>query len=250
MICQQLTSLLGFDCSPLTESGNVVLVSTPFRFDDGDAVPVFAEIVSDQIRFFDDGHTLMHFIGRGIRIDNKKHASFLSTAAQKNGASFTEAGEIEIWASVNEAPAAFSKYVASLLALTSWERDQRGIGTDAVLFVEEVAMALHAWKPGKLIEIDPQFEGISGRGYRLDFMIDGEAIVATGAHPNAVSSVLHKLIDIRGRLDNSEMPLMVVIDDRVDPDAARREAMIIQRVATVMPVTSLEAKRGNSLRVH
>jgi Domain of unknown function DUF1828 len=249
MICQQLTNILGFDCSPLTDSGDVVLISTPFTFDDGDSLPVFAEQLNGQIRFFDDGQTLMHFIGRGVRIENKKHATFLSTATSKNGTTFTDDGQVEIWSPIERAAEAFSKYLSSMIALSSWERDQQGTDTDAVLFVEEVAMALRAWKPTAQIVLEPSFEGISGRPYRLDFLFEGQAVAVTGAHPNSVSAVLHRLIDIHSRIANSEQKFLVIIDDRNDPDSANREALIVQSVAMVMPFTALEAKSRTGLAV-
>ena len=250
MICQQLSTLLGFDCSPLTESGNVALVSTPFKFDDGDALPVFAELINGQIRFFDDGHTLMHFIGRGVRIENKKHATFLASTATKNGTAFTDQGEVEIWAPSDSAAEAFNKYISSLIALSAWEREQRGADTDVSLFVEEVAMALRAWKPQADITLEPPFEGVSGRTYKLDFLLDGLAVTVASAHPNSVSAVLHKLVDIHGRLATTGAKFLVVIDDRTDPDSAAREALIVQSVATVMPFTALEASAQASVVTH
>ena len=250
MICQQLTAILGFCCSPLTESGDIVHISTPFNFDDGDALPVFAELTNGQIRFFDDGHTLMHFIGRGMRIENKRHASFLLTTASKNGAVFTDQGEIETWASVGNAAEAFGRYLSSMIALSAWEREQRDVKTDISLFVEEVEMALRAWKPHAAITLEPPFEGISGRYYKLDFLVDGEAVEVTGTHPNSIGSLLHKLVDIHGRIANSDANFLVVIDDRHDAHAAKREALVLQSVATVISFTALEARAQSSVASH
>ncbi len=250
MICQNLSKLLGFDCSPLTDGGDVALVSTPFRFDDGDAIPVFVETTHEQVRFFDDGGALMHFIGRGIRIDNRKQATFLINAAAKNGATFSDEGEIEAWASLDKANEAFAKYMASMLELASWERDQRGSNTDTSLFVDEVALALRAWKPAADITVGPPFNGVSGRAYKLDFLVDGKAVIATGAHPNSVSSVLHKLVDIHGLLSNSDTPFLVVIDDRSDPEAAERESKVVQSVASTMKFTDLESHAQTSAATH
>jgi hypothetical protein len=250
MICQQLNTLLGFDCSPFSESGEVVLVSTPFKFDDGDSVPVFAEQIAGQIRFFDDGQTLMHFIGRGVRIENKKQASFLINTAAKNGAAFTDQGEIEVWAPLEQAQTAFAKYVSTLIALTVWEADQKGSNTDASLFVEEVAMALRAWKPKAVIELEQPFVGISGRTYKVDFVVDGAPIVVTGTHPNSVGSILHKLVDIRGLIENMDTQFTVVIDDRADPEGAKKESLIVQSLGTVFPFTALEALAPTSSAAH
>lgn len=240
MICQHLSQLLGFDCHSLTEGGDVALVSTPFKFDDGDAIPVFVENVHGQVRFFDDGGALMHFIGRGVRIESKKQATFLVNAAARNGAVFSDGGDIEAWASLDRAHEAFAKFLASMLDLAAWERDQRGASTDTSLFIEEVALALRAWQPNASITVGPPFLGVSGKTHKLDFLVDGKGVVATGTHPNAVSAMLHKLVDIRGLIANANTPFLIVIDDRVDPDAAERESKVVQAVASAMKFTDLE----------
>lgn len=244
MICDNLSKSLGFDCSPVTEAGNIVLVSTPFRFDDGDTVPVFAEQIGEVTRFFDDGQTLMHFIGRGMRLDNAKNTRFLRNAAKEHGANFTDDGEIEMWASASDTSHAFGCFMKSLLQIVAWEREQRGSATDETEFVEQVAMALRAWKPQAPLTEGPVFEGVSGKNYALDFSFDGDGVIATSPHPNAASSALHKLVDIHGLLANESSKFLVVIDDRFDPDAATREAKVMQVVATVIPFTALESKVG------
>jgi hypothetical protein len=240
MICDQLTTLLGFSCFPLSEGGEIALVQTPFKFQDGDALPVFVEVLSSQVRFFDDGATLRHFLGRGVRVETKKHAAFLANHAMKHGAAFTESGEIEAWAPLDKASTAFSAFLSSLLALTAWEKDQEGLDTDTSVFVEEVAMALRAWKPQASIALDPPFTGISGRTYKLDFLLDGRPVAVTGAHANSVSALLHRLIDIHGRPSNDGFQPLVIIDDRMDPRAADREASIMQNVSTVIPFSTLQ----------
>lgn len=239
MTCEQLSTLLGFDCLPLCDEGSVALVHTPFKFEDGDALPVFVEAVDGQVRFFDDGATLRHFIGRGVRIENRKHAAFLVNISAKHGAAFTESGEIEAWSSIKEAGHAFSAYLSSMLAVAAWEKEQQGQDTDTSIFVEEVAMALREWKPYSSIAIDPEFEGVSGRKYKLEFLLDGQPVAVTGAHANSVSALLHRLLDIHGRPTNSNFKPLVIIDDRTDPEAAKRESSIIQNVSTVMPFTAL-----------
>lgn len=249
-ICQNFSTLLGFDCSALSEAGDLALVSTPFKFDDGDAIPVFVETTHGQVRFFDDGGALMHFIGRGIRIENRKQATFLINAAARNGAFFSDAGEIEAWASLDKASEAFAKYLASMLDLASWEREQRGVNTDTSFFIEEVALALRAWKPGADITVGAPFSGVSGRSYKLDFLVDGRAVIATGAHPNSVSSVLHKLVDIHGLILNADTQFLVVIDDRADPEAAEKESKVVQSVASTMKFTDLESQAQRSVATH
>jgi len=240
MICDHLSSLLGLDCSPISDDGNVALIATPFTFDDGDSVPIYVQHVNGQLRFFDDGGVLLHLMGRGMNFEDGRRSKFIKTAAEPHGVSLSDSGELEVWAPIEKAPPAFAGYLSTLLAVTSWERDQRGVGTDMIMLIDEVEMCLRAWKPKAELVAGPEFEGISGQSYKMDFLFDGEPILATSAHPNSVSSAIKKLLDIRGSNANSGLSVLVVIDDRADHQAAMKDSLIIQTVAKVMPFTRLE----------
>ncbi len=240
MICDQLTSLLGFDCLPLSEDGSVAKIDAPFIFDDGDALPIYVQKISDKVRFFDDGGVILHFLGRGMKFDDARKSKFIKNAAEPHGVVLTNAGELEIWASVEKAPQTFAKYMTTLLSLVAWERDQRGVNVDVTLLVDEVAMYLKAWKPMALITREPEYVGISGQTYKLDLNFDGQGVVATSAHPNSVSASIKKLLDIRSSPHNINVDLMVVIDDRQDRESAAKDSLVIQNVAKVMQLSSLE----------
>lgn len=241
MICDQLTSLIGFECCPLTAAGDVALISTPFQFQDGEGIPVYVELANGQVRFFDDGGTILHFLGRGVRLDDKRRMKWLVSAAESNGAQLTDTGEVEVWSSVTEASVAFAKYVAAMMAVSAWERDQEGVAVDTALFVDEVVMALRANNPRAEFDLDPPpLTGVSGQVHKFDLTFDGHPVIATSPHPNAVSANLRKMVDVRGLVANTETSFLVVIDDRVDPDAADREARVLQAVSRVVPFRSLE----------
>ena len=246
MICANISELLGIDCMPVNEECTIARLDSPFAFDDGDGVPIYVEAVNGQIRFFDDGGTMMHFLGRGIILDDGRKTRFIKSAVEPNGVSFTEDGDIEVWASAEQAPAAFASYVAALLNIVSWERDQRGASTDTALLVDEVAMYLRAWKPTAELVVGPEYIGVSRQVHRLDFKFDGQGVLATSAHAQAVSASLKKLLDIRGG-GEGDAGLLVVIDDRFDKERAKREGLIIQTVASVLPFTRLaQNARGPS----
>jgi hypothetical protein len=240
MICAQLTTLLGFDCTPLDDSGALALVSTPFRFADGDAVPVYVELSNGQVRFFDDGHTFMHFLGRGVRLEDGRHTRFLTTAVQAHGSTFTDQGDVEAWAPEAEAADAFGRYIATMLEVCRWEAEQEGASTDVTMLVDEVATALRAWKPDATITENPEFTGISGKAHRLDFLFDGQGVAVATPHPRSASAVLRRLVDLRAAHENAALPLLVVVDDRADPEGAKRETAILQNVAKVLPFGALE----------
>lgn len=247
MICTQLTSLLGLACHPLDDAGNVVMIETPFCFNDGDAMPVFVEHAGEQVRFFDDGAVYLHFRSRGIALSTATQTRFIKTAAQAHGAFFTESGEVEVWSRADAASEGFARYIATLMDLARWESEHTGISIDAELLVEEVAHCLAAWKKEAHITRNPLVTGITGRVYTLDFDLDGTMVLVVGSHHSTTSAALHKLVDIRSLPANAKLKTLVVLDNRQDEQAAKRESMVLNGASPVMDMTVLQQHAGMSL---
>lgn len=246
MICDELSTLLGIDCLPISDDGSIARIESPFAFDDGDSLPIYVQTFNGQLRFFDDGGVLMHFVGRGMNFDDGRKSRFVRAAAEVNGAVLTESGDVEVWAPIETAPIAFAAYIATLLHISSWEREQRGTNVDTTVLIDEVAMCLRAWKPEAELIPEPEFNGISTQRHKLDFLFDGQGVLATSPHPNSVSAAIRKLLDIRSESQNAGVSLLVVIDDRDDDEAADREGRVLQAVAKVLPFSNLEKNATRS----
>jgi len=240
MICSKISEMIGFECHPLSDDGSVAMIDTPFVFSDGDGVPVFVEKVAGQVRFFDDGNVILHFRGRGVTLEDHRQTRFLKSLAESNGVRLNDMGELEIFAKADDAPAAFAKYISTILAVCSWEVDQHGVSTDTSLFLDEVTMCLRAWKPGASFGDGKEYAGVSGHKYKMDLDFDGRAVLAIGTHPATVSSAAKKLLDIGAATANEKLDVLVVIDDRHDAEAAKSEALILDSVATTLMMTRLE----------
>jgi hypothetical protein len=247
MICSSISDMIGFICHPLTDDGSVAMIDTPFAFPDGDEIPVFVEKISNQVRFFDDGGVIMHLLGRGVSLGDQRKTRFIKNLAEPNGVSLTDLGELEIWAKSEDAPIAFAKYMSTMLALSNWELDQNGASTDASLFLDEVAMCLRAWKSSAELCDGEEIAGVSGHVYKMDFQFDGGAVLAIGTHPASVNSAAKKLLDIRAATQNDGLKVLLVIDDRRDPDAARSEGLVLDSVSNVMMMTKLQ--RSSRMRI-
>lgn len=240
MICTKISDLIGFVCHPLTEDGSIAMIDTPFSFPDGDDVPVFVEKFGKQVRFFDDGGVIFHLLGRGLSFDDHRKTRFIKSLAEPNGIVLNEIGELEIWSAELDAPAAFAKYMATMLALVRWEGEQNGVATDLTLLIDEVEMYLRAWKSTAPLVTHPEYIGVSGQVYTLDFNFDGSAVIAIGTHAATVSAAAKKLLDIRAESSNEGLKILVVIDDRADAEAARREGLILDSVGSVLMMSRLE----------
>ena len=241
MLCEQLTSVLGLQCHCLDEDQRVFKIETPFRFLDGDHIPVYIEVVGQQYRFFDDGAACMHFLGLNLSSGNQ--IKFLKNAAKTHGACLTADGEIELWAHANDTGQAFARYVSTLMELVRWESERKKTSHDAELFVDEVAQCLRAWKRVD-IHAHPKITGITGREHVLDLEMAGTLVLAVSAHHQSTSAALHKLVDIKGLPDNQHVKTLVVIDDRQDPLLAKSEGLLLSSVSAVIHMGQLQAHAG------
>ena len=238
MICHRISETLGLTCHPLTDDGLVAMLDSPFKYPDGDEVPIFIEKLGPQIRFFDDGGAILHLLGRGISLDGHRKTKFIRNLTEPFQVGLNEKGELEIWSTETDAPAAFANYISAMLSLAKWEGDQVGVSTDLSLFLDEVAICLQAWKPGSVITTAPEYQGISGHLYRLDFAVDRDAVLAITPHHAPVSSAAKKLPDIRAVEAHAKLKIIVVVDDRQERDAARREGLVLESVASVMMMSA------------
>lgn len=238
-LCAQMSGLTGIACHPLNDDGSVAMLQTPFKFADGDSIPVFVEKIGGQIRFFDDGNVLLHFAGRGVQLKNQRNVKFIKNAGEPHGVKLSGAGELEIYSAEASASDAFASYISTLNELASWEREQQGVASDLTLLIEEVEMCLRALSPAG-VHRAPEFAGISGQHYKLDFDFDGRAVIAITPHKATVSSAIRKLLDIRSRSSNQPFDPIIVLDDRRDKEAAKAEGQVLNAVGSVWPMTSLE----------
>jgi hypothetical protein len=240
MICSSISEMIGFQCHPLTDDGSVAMIDTPFAFSDGDEIPVYVEKRAHQVRFFDDGGTILHLLGRGVSLDDHRKTRFIKNLAGPHGVSLTDLGELEILARQEDAPKAFAKYLAAMLALSSWEADQSGVSTDTSLYLDEVAIYLRAWKSEAAFSDGQEYIGVSGHVYKMDFQFDGRAVLAIGTHPATVSSTAKKLLDIRAATQNDDLRILLIVDDRRDADAAKSDGLIFDSLSNVMMMTQLQ----------
>lgn len=241
-ICQNIASLVGITCYPLSEDGSIAMLDTSFKFADGDDAPVFVEKAGGMIRFFDDGGVLLHFAARGLKLDSQRNAKFIKNAGEPYGVKLNSDGELEIWDHERNAPDAFAKYVSTLNALTHWEREQKGTSSDLSILIEEVEMCLRAIRPDTPPTPRPEYVGISGQTYHLDFDFEGKAVIAISPHKATVSSAIRKILDIRSSPNNIGFQVLIVLDDRVDKESAKNEGKVLNAVGNVWPMTRLEQK--------
>jgi hypothetical protein len=242
MNCGGLQELVGMHCNQI---GNAIEVVTPFTFYDGDSIELFAKSYETQILFFDDGFTLHHLHDAGIRIaNNKKRWSPIKEIAGNYGVSLSEDGVLETLCSSANPSQGFARMVSALLGIASWEREQAGVEIDTAWLIDEVAIHLKAWKPNAAFVEKPKVRGFSGRVITFDFEFDGQYIDAIGPHSASTGAALRKVVDLNSNPNHEKKEVLVIVDDRQQPELAKQEMGIIGRVASTWSVSSLIAKSG------
>lgn len=231
MICSNLHNLTGFACHPIDEQGSLAQIVTPFCFADGDPFPVYVETFSNDVhRFFDDGLTLLHFLGRGMKFESGHKLRFLSNIASKHGATLNQDGVLELLSKASHPSEAFARYISCLVAITTWEEEHQGVDADGSAFATMVAHALMHLHPGQELQQRPGYLGSSGKRHELDFKIDGTGYVAVKPAPQSAAPALYKLVDITNRESNALESLAVVVDDRFDKGAAKSTQQVFRGI--------------------
>lgn len=241
MICDHLANLLGMNCMPLDEAGTVALIETPFRFDDGDVVQIFVQATADEVRFFDDGTTAWHMVGRGLDVsDGRRHGRVLQGIATDHGLVLTDRLCLEARGSVAAAPEYFARFVAAMLATASWEREHRDTDVDTAILLDDVASLLIKTSPEVELQRAVAMEGVSKQQHTMDFVQGNSVILAVRPQSRSVAAAIRRLIDVKNAPANAELQYRVIMDDRLDPAGALREGSIISAVAQVTNFRSLE----------
>lgn len=234
MICSNLSSIIGFECHPLNDNGTVAYISTHFTFEDGDQLPIYLEKISDKyIRFFDDGETLLHLIGRGIIKDLEQAKKSVYRSLKDFGIITNNDGTIEIVSEYDQAPLGFSKFLEGLLNVVYWEKENAHVSQESLDLIDKVEFALRTWRPTHNIIKNPKYKGVSGKEYEFTFAQSGEAILVISSNPNAISSAIKKLLDISSVTDESLLTKTRVIieDSDLDDTAKEQNYALISRVS-------------------
>lgn len=241
MNCLDYELLLGMRCNPVADAIEIV---TPFTFQDGNGIEIYAQSHSSQVHFFDDGFTLFHLHNSGIHLNHKRNLTPLKAIAENHGVALSDDGVFELLCNKDNASRGFASLVATILGVADWERKQVGVSQDNSWFVEEVAMYLRAWKNDTPLLPKPTAKGFSGRTLEFDFQFGDQYIDAILPHANSTGAELRKAVDLNTGPLGTKNGLLLIVEDRKSPVSAKQEIEILSRVATTWPMSQLIAASG------
>jgi hypothetical protein len=113
-------SFLGFTVRkvPTRDGSDAYRVNVPFMIGDSPA-EIYVQTIGGQVRFFDEAFNLHTILALGYQMNDKRWES-LAKALNNTGVKLLPSGAIELFAPVNEAPAAFATYLKAMTCVDSW----------------------------------------------------------------------------------------------------------------------------------
>ena len=234
---------------PLDAEGTLALVETPFTFSDGAAMRVFAEDAGSNVSFFDDGFTVWHLMDRGLKIEDGRHLRFLQKIAQRHDVDMSDDWQLKASGHKQEASKVFARFVAALLDVSTWEREQEQVDDVTARLIDEVATALAKWRPDLPLKRHVSMRGVSHQAYEVDFLQGNEVVLIVTPHHASVASAVRKLLDLRNLPENASLDFRVVIEDRKDRKSAQREGIVLSTIAQVTMMNSL-LRSTSSINLH
>lgn len=243
MNCDGLLNALGYECRQVRSGA--ITVSTPFTFADGEPISFYLDQgPAGAVVLTDNSDTMMHLGGIGWDLTSGRTWRSIRQCISPFGLELIETGEIVGKAMSDQQSVLVASYVAAMLGVVELEKEFLGLTQEQSQYIAEVEMYLQAWKPNEKVLPMPTFKGHSGRTQQFHFQQGNTLIDAARPHGARTGSILRKSIDVRNLGTNLE--IMVVMDDREDPERARAETDILTTFVSVMTFTRLVQQAGGS----
>ena len=243
MNCDTLLLRLGFECRMVKDTA--IAVSTPFAFSDGEPISFYLHDAGDSVVISDNADTLAHLAGVGMDVADKRTWRGVKQAADEYGLELRDNGEIAGKAPKDRETSLITRYISAILAIVEQEREMLGLTDEQSQYIAEVEMYLKATTQSPLVLL-PTVKGHSGKPHQFHFQRDGELVEAARPHGGRTGSILRKSLDVLNAGNVNK--ILVVMDDREDPDRAKVETDILSTSVSVLPFTRLMEQAGGNTR--
>lgn len=244
-VCEGLIQRLGYECRLIGDT--IIHVSTPFTFADGEPISFYIEDHGNEISVFDNADTLAHMSGIGWDISDRKKWKGIRQIFSSFGFDLNDRG-IAIGKDQKTAEESLiTRYICASMAVADLEREYLGLTDEQATYIQEVEDQLRASKPMVDLLRYPVVQGHSGRAHHFHFDFDGSLIDAARPHGARTGSILRKSADVIN--SGNQKTIIVVMDDREDPERARTETDILSTMVSVIQFSALakQASAGSRL---
>ena len=243
MNCDTFQQLTAWPCRQVkgARGEDVTVLAPPVSFWDGSVVPVYIIDRGEQVEITDDGGVIDHLDISGFAVGaDKRRRRGLENAVAKWNVGLTD--EMQLWCKPADLAFGLQKYLAALFAVAHWEAENAGKALDNRLLIAEAEIYLRALHPTSLYAHDVSLVGISSRPLVFPLKRDDTYYDAVGWHPSSSASMVKKLFDVRSVRENQNIPITVIVEDRVDVDRAKSDIQIFTRLAHINRFSELQAQ--------
>jgi Domain of unknown function DUF1828 len=241
MSCENLLNRMGYECHEA--DGKTIIVDTPFAFADGESIGFYLRDDRDVTVIHDNADTLAHLRGVGMNLTSRLQWKGIRNIVAAFGFELEDSGIISGRMSRDREAELIKNYISALLAISDLEREYLGLSEEQSQYVQEVEFYLRASKPNAVFESAPFVHGHSGKNYRFHFSFDGWLVDAARPNGNRTGAILRKSLDVKNAADHQ---IMVVMDDREEPDRAKSETDILSTTVSVLQFTALARRSSGS----
>lgn len=235
MTCDALFEKLGFECRKRSEG--VYRVSTPLSFSDGEPIALYLKDNGVSVFISDNANTLFHMRAIGLDLGDRKKWRGVDQIVKTFGMTLEHSGEVTGFAKSNAAAGLVSRYLGAMLAIADLEREMIGITQEVSEYIDEVEGHLRLWRPGDEFARGVKAKGHSGREHSFHFKLGADLIDAARPRSQSTGAILRKAADIQNSA--STFSVLVVMDDRDDPERASAETDILSTLVKVLPFSRL-----------
>lgn len=235
MICDTLFKRMGFHWRQ--RSDGTYRVFTPFNFEGGEPIGLYLSEGNSIARVSDNANTIFHLRGIGLDVSDRRRWKWIASVVETFNMRLERTGEIVAEGSIESTSALISNYIGAMLALADAERDALYVAPESESYVDEVAGYLGLWRPNDRMVRSVLAKGHSGRDHLFHFKLGEELIDAAKPHSSRTGAILRKAADVQN--SQSSASILVVMDDREDPERASAESDILSTLVSVLPMSRL-----------
>lgn len=247
MLCQSLIEELGFICTAVdTHSQSAFRLTTPVDFADGQPISFYIEQLNNGYSCIKDGgEIIFHLLNTGLLNNERKSWRSIGNIAEKHQFNLAESGEFNTYFRTDNRPSFLNQALGFAYSLKQWEQERLGRGLDDLFFVDEVEIALRAWKPNSEITKKPSLAGYSRKSYIFDLKMDDLLVDTLKPHSRSTASKLRKILDIQK--GPFIAPMLFIVDDRENTEKAKTERDIIGGISKAMLFSDIPNSEFSSL---
>lgn len=232
----------GFDMYkvPTRDGSSVYKIDTPFLLADEFSLYIFVEKIGKNIHIFDEGCTIFDLRSLGIDFDDGRLNSFNRLLKSWNLG--LDGTSIESFETIDRAPILFSRYIAAMMSLDTWLRNNLQVKASRENLVNQAKTYFRAWSRIDSIVDKPSVKGKYGKDISFDFAVDDIFVDSIFPEYNSTASFMHKVA-----LAKITQPIktMLVVDDTNEPIKAKKETEVASVVSSAMFLSTLKNNAVN-----